>query len=585
MAFASESDASSLSGSHQSPHTDTKESYRRLWLYSVLSTVVVSVVPLVIMTFINYHQYQRSLNDQMIYSITRLASNARRSLEEFLHKRQAALAFIIRDNTYQGLCDPPRLERVFQNMKDAFGGFVDLGVIDSGGNQRSYVGPYELMGKNYAEQEWYQQVVVKGIHVSSVFLGHRHVPHFAIAVKNEINTGEGFYVLRATIDTEALEGHIQSIDLRPSSDVFLIDRNGILQTPSRFHGPIMEKCSITTPPASPKTEVIEIAENGDQPRLLGYAYVQDSPFILMLVKSRDDIMHGWLALRKDILWLLIGSIALILLVTLWASSYLVDHIREADLRRNRALHKIEYTNKMASIGRLAAGVAHEINNPLAIINENAGLLRDLLTMQGELPSTDRLTRILGSILKSVKRCGDITHRLLGFAKRVEPKTERLELGTLIEEVLSFQGKEAEYRSLTVRLTVAEGMPAIESDRGQLQQVFLNILSNAFAAVEDGGRIDILVKKLDEGFATVAISDNGHGISPEHLRCVFDPFFSTKGEYGTGLGLSITYGIVEKLGGRIDVTSKVGEGTTFTVHLPLTQPVIGKKHELAQSTSD
>jgi two-component system NtrC family sensor kinase len=110
------------------------------------------------------------------------------------------------------------------------------------------------------------------------------------------------------------------------------------------------------------------------------------------------------------------------------------------------------------------------------------------------------------------------------------------------------------------------LPTINSDRGLLQQVFLNILSNAFAAVDDGGQIDVSMRREDNKVA-VTIKDNGSGIPKENLQRIFEPFFSTKSEYGTGLGLSITFGIVEKLGGRIDVQSQVGQGTSFTVRLP------------------
>jgi two-component system NtrC family sensor kinase len=177
-------------------------------------------------------------------------------------------------------------------------------------------------------------------------------------------------------------------------------------------------------------------------------------------------------------------------------------------------------------------------------------------------------KIAETVLKSVQRCSTITHRLLGFAKRMDPLVEQVALGALIEEVLSFQGKEAEYRSIAISVSVEEDLPNIQSDRGQLQQVFLNILSNAFAAVDDGGRIEISLKQEDDDTVEVTISDNGPGIPDELIDRVFEPFFSTKADYGTGLGLSITFGIVEKLGGRIRVKSEVGEGASFTVRLPV-----------------
>jgi len=550
------------------PKGEGSSRYRRLWWFSVVFTALVSLTPLVIMTLVNFHQYERTFTAEMIQPIAGLTSTSGRFITDFLMERRAALSYVVRREPYEDLCDPAKLGRVFLDMKESFGGLVDLGVIDSDGSQRSYVGPFSLEGKNYKEQDWFHDVYVRGAHVSDVFTGYRGLPHFVIAVRKDLGEEGGFYVLRATIDTEVLNRHIKSLNLRPSSDAFLINRQGVLQTPSRYYGGILEPCPIGTPPFSTDAEVLEVTDQQGNPKILGYAYVEQSPFIFVVLKQPGQVMQSWVRLRSYVLWLLGASVALILAVILFGSTYLVNRIREADARRNTALHKISYANKMASIGRMAAGVAHEINNPLAIINENAGLLKDLIAMRGEPPDRERLLNIADAVLKSVERASTITHRLLGFAKRMDPAIDRIPLGQLLEEVLSFQGREAEYRNITVNLVVPDDLPMIESDRGQLQQVFLNILSNAFAAVDDGGQIDVLVEQEAEDAVTVIIRDNGPGIPEHDLPHIFEPFFSTKGDYGTGLGLSITYGIIENLGGRIEVRSKPGEGATFIVRLPV-----------------
>jgi len=543
--------------------------YRRLWLYSVLFAAGVSLTPLVIMTFVNYYQYKETLKAEAIHPISLLVSTSRRFVNDFLEERRAALTYVIKHESPEDLCDPEKLNRTFLDMNESFGGLVDLGIIDSEGNQQSYVGRYELEGKNYKEQEWFHEVCIRGVHISDVFMGYRNLPHFVIAVRKDGNEKGTFYILRATIDSEVLNRHIASLDIRPSSDAFLINQQGILQTPPRRGGRILDQCSIATPPISSKPEVLEITDKQGEPKILGYAYIEQSPFIFVVLKQSEQIMRSWLRLESDILWLLGTSVVLIMTVILLGSTNLVNRIRDADYKRDKALHSISYTNKMASIGRMAAGVAHEINNPLAIINENAGLIKDLVSIKNEPPEGDRLLKIAETVLESVRRCSTITHRLLGFAKRMDPLIEHIALGSLIEEVLSFQGKEAEYRSIAINVAVPEDLPDIRSDRGQLQQVFLNILSNAFAAIDDGGRIDISLKQEDENTVAVTISDDGPGIPEELIDRVFEPFFSTKADYGTGLGLSITFGIVEKLGGRINVQSEVGEGASFTVRLPVT----------------
>ena len=169
------------------------------------------------------------------------------------------------------------------------------------------------------------------------------------------------------------------------------------------------------------------------------------------------------------------------------------------------------------------------------------------------------------------RCGTITHRLLGFAKHMDLRHEPIHLDILVKEVLGFLEREATYRNIAIRFDVEVDLPAIESDRGQLQQVFLNIINNGIMAIADGGEIEIKIARREFDRIQVSITDNGTGIPKENLERIFEPFFTTRETGGTGLGLSITYGIVQKLGGQIEVKSKVGEGSCFTVILPLTHP--------------
>jgi two-component system NtrC family sensor kinase len=146
--------------------------------------------------------------------------------------------------------------------------------------------------------------------------------------------------------------------------------------------------------------------------------------------------------------------------------------------------------------------------------------------------------------------------------------EVIDLELLLKEVIGFLERDASLRNITINFNFEENLPSINSDRGQLQQVFLNILTNAYYAVKDGGQIDIDANQVNDHNVEISIADYGTGISDENLEHIFEPFYTTKGKYGTGLGLSITYGIVQKLGGNITVKSKLMEGTRFTVHLPI-----------------
>jgi len=288
----------------------------------------------------------------------------------------------------------------------------------------------------------------------------------------------------------------------------------------------------------------------------------------MLIKPQAQVMKAWYTLKGDLLVVFLVSVGLILVVVLKLTKTMFQRMKQSDDRRALALREMEHSHKLSSIGRLAAGVAHEINNPLAVINEKAGLMKDLIEFSPDFPDKERFLGPVGAIIGSVERCRTITHRLLGFARRMDIEIQVLDVNDVVRETLGFLEKEALYRNIKLNLNFAKDLGKIESDRGQLQQVFLNILNNALQAMKDGDTLSVSTFERDEESVGVTIQDTGHGMPEETMKHIFEPFFTTKtAGRGTGLGLSITYGLVKKLGGDVDVQSKVGAGTRFTVYLP------------------
>ena len=554
--------------------------YPRLWQVAIALMATVAVVPLICVTIFDYRVTQHALKAEILLRTSRLASNTKRSIAFFLEARKSALDFIVHDNDPESLKDAERLKKILVDLDNGFGGFVDLGIIDDQGRQVTYAGPYRLEGKNYSPQAWFQEVVEEGIHISDVFLGYRQLPHLVIAVKYPLAKGS-FYVLRATIDTAQFNRILGELEVSGSGDAFLINRDGIIQTPTRSSGTVFEKSRLPVPAFSEHTEVFETHSADGVPLIIGYAYIPSTSFILMIVKKTEQVMQAWYATRLDFISFLVVSIAVILTVILAVATYLVNSVYLTDRKRLMTLHAQEYAAKLASIGRLAAGVAHEINNPLAIINEKAGLMKDLLQMQKEAQSNGRLLKETDAIISSVERCGTITKRLLNFARHMDTSLKTISLSELIEEVLGFLGKEAEYRCIEVKVDIPDDIPSLYTDRGKLQQIFLNIINNAFAAMEDGGQLTIKAVGEPPEKVAVSIRDTGCGISPTDLKQIYDPFFSTKTSTGgTGLGLSITYGLVSEIGGQIEVESEVAVGTCFTVKLPLRIEEKGEATECA-----
>jgi signal transduction histidine kinase len=540
--------------------------YARVWKYAVGGAFTIALLPLIIMLLVNHYEYKRVFRAEMMRPIYCLVSNTQRSITSFFSGRKAVLHFISEDIHLEEVSDQ-ELGKVFVNLKKIFEEFVNLRVIDSKGKQRAYAGPDRLRSAEQSDQAWYKEVKKQGIYVSDLSRGSDGSTYFQIALKYGKNP-ENSFILQASVDAKILEGLIDALALeRPSMDAFIINKEGILQTSSNSYGNVLAKLSLPVSLGSTEPQIQEIERASEGPIIIGHAGIQGTPFRFVTAAPRETLTKDLFLLSKRFVIIFSVAILCVLGVVLFVVTAFVKHIYESDRRRVAVLHNIQYTNKMASIGRLAGGVAHEINNPLAIINEKVGLLRDLVSMNKDY-SRERFLGIVDSVLSSVKRCSAVTHSLLGFATHVEVRFETIALDQLIRQALVFMGKESEYRRITLNLVVQDNLPSIESDVGQLEQVFLNIINNAFDAVDDGGRINIELWAEGPDMVIVRIADDGCGISEENLKHIFDPFFSTKGEKGSGLGLSITYGIVQKLGGRLDVQSIKGEGSTFTVTLPV-----------------
>ena len=256
--------------------------------------------------------------------------------------------------------------------------------------------------------------------------------------------------------------------------------------------------------------------------------------------------------------------------------------REKTLRRAAEHEEAEYrkkieqqmaaTERLASLGTLAAGVAHEINNPLAIISESTGWMKQLLA-KDELKGMHRrpdFEMALEKVEKSVERAKRITHQLLSFVRKSDSSFSQVDLAGLIDESLQFVEHETKKRNIKIVRKIDCSPVAVWSDPYRIRQALINLLTNAVHAAGEEGAITLALEDAAD-HASITVSDDGPGIPRENLTRIFEPFFSTKapGE-GTGLGLFVSRGVIEKLGGRITVHSEVGKGASFCIRLPKNQ---------------
>jgi two-component system NtrC family sensor kinase len=244
----------------------------------------------------------------------------------------------------------------------------------------------------------------------------------------------------------------------------------------------------------------------------------------------------------------------------------IDQMADAVAQREEQLklatrQQIGRSEKLASIGRLAAGVAHEINNPLTGVLTFAHLMHDKANMD------DQDRQDLELIIHETTRAADIVRGLLDFARERAAIKEPLEINEVIRRTVKLIRNQKLFERIVIQENLADGLPDVDGDMNQLQQVFLNLSLNACEAMPGGGTLTITSTAAD-GKVLVKLADTGCGIKKEHFDRIFEPFFSTKpvGK-GTGLGLSVSYGIIQQHGGALELESEDGQGTTFTIILP------------------
>jgi two-component system NtrC family sensor kinase len=549
--------------------------YRQFSRNIIFFTLLVSLMPLVLLGGIIYYNFAKVHRENISDQIQYRANSQANAIDVFLGERVAVLSTLADTHSYDFLKEPGNLANMFEIVRRRTSGFVDIGLINDAGDHVAYSGPYDLKGLNYFASDWFDEVMRKGQHVSDVFMGFRKSPHFIIAVRG-ITHGKN-WILRTTIDPEIFQSMVQTAQIGRSGDAYIINRDGLFQTDTRFSGHILEKSNIDPSifgAGTPTTEKMEI--DGKKKYYAG-AWLKNKNWLLVISQESGEEMQGLLATRNFAIVIMVLGCGAIVYTTIATTRMTVKRLEQANKGVDELNNQLMQSDKLAALGKMAAGIAHEINNPLAVIGEKAGWMRDLL-MDEEFKSSENYKEYSQSIDKieeHVERARKITHNMLGFIRKMEPRLDDVDVNQVLDQTTDLLQNQARLSNITFRKDFKKDIPIVASDQSQLQQVFLNLISNAIDAVEcvhiKEGFIDIKTWN-DASNVFIRIEDNGPGIPKEYERKVFDPFFTTKETgKGTGLGLSISYNIIEKMGGTIQFENKTPCGAVFTIKLPLVRP--------------
>ncbi|HCY85624.1 MAG TPA: two-component sensor histidine kinase [Desulfobacteraceae bacterium] len=568
---------STISGNKDKPIS--KSYYNSLSWYLITSVIIVSFAPMMLVGFVILQQFQRSYTDKVNAHLNELVLKHKQHIDHFLEEKTEDLKVLLKTSGIDRLRDEKILSKKLSILQAEYrGGFVDLGIVNQDGKQIAYAGPFKLDQANYAQAPWFRKAMNEDIFISDVFLGLRGLPHFIISIKQTI--GDTDWIIRATIDFVTFSNLVENIRIGETGFAFIVNRENEFQTKTRIdisrEKPFYQHLIEAPKGALDDVRITRqrVAEANGLLKGDEYIYVssflKDGEWLLVYRQNTSDafsIVRS--AKRLALLIFVCGGLGIITMAIV-LSRRVIGLVAKADMEKEMMNQQVIETSKLASVGELASGVAHEINNPVAIMVEEAGWIQDLLEEEEFAKSTnlDEFQRALRQIKTQGNRCKEITHKLLSFARRTESNSQEISINTLLLELVDLTKQRTKYNNVSVKLDMRDELPVIPASSTEMQQIFLNLVNNAIDAMDTSGGVVNITTRFTDNKITVAISDTGPGIPKSNLDRIFDPFFTTKpvGK-GTGLGLSICYGIVKKMGGQIQVKSEVGTGTTFTVSLP------------------
>ncbi|HLA77370.1 MAG TPA: ATP-binding protein [Vicinamibacteria bacterium] len=538
--------------------------YRRLRREMFLVLLSFGLLPLVAMGIAGYLAHRAALQTRARGVLEAMVKNRKTTVELFLNDTLRQLELIAGALPVAELSRPQVLDAVLERAHRERGAIVDLGLIGDDGRHRAYAGPYKLEGLDYSGEGWFQQVMVRGSYESDIFLGFRHFPHMVMAVKKR-EAGRA-WILRATIDTDLLSALVREGGLESGADVFILNRAGEYQTRYSDEHRLMERADCPVLPRHSGVRVVEHRRAG-QRELLASAWLPGESWVLVARHPLPgpSVLGG---AHPAVTGVLLAGLLLVPVLSHLIARYRLRQFRGLEAERAALFESVAQSQKMAAIGRLAAGVAHEINNPLAIIQAQVGVLSDILADRPDLPLAAEFRDRVAKIEAQVERGRKVTHQLLGFSRRVGPEREPVDVAAALEETVGFLEKQLESPSPRIARDYRSEVPIIRSSLSRMQQVFLNLLNNALDAVGQRGEVRLSVEAVDGG-VRVTVADDGPGIPENEIPHIFEPFYSTKaGSLGhAGMGLAICQEIMKQLGGSIGVESVVDRGTTFTLWFP------------------
>jgi two-component system NtrC family sensor kinase len=552
--------------------------YKAIKRVILIFMIIIPSIPFTLVVGIGYFSFTKTIEINAVSNMERIVMDHNNMIQFFLNERKANLEFVLNSFSYEEMIQTKQLQTIFENLQKESNSFIDMGVFNDSGVHMAYHGPYRLSGKNYSNEEWFKQVRKEGCFISDIFLGFRRVPHFIIAVARK--DSDKTWVLRATIDSYLFNNLVKSVRIGKTGESYILNAKGVFQTDRRSGGNLME-IDNSFDHLHKSNQNITTFVNKDHSGvsyLYATSWLKDKNWLLVVRQETNDAFKELRKLVYISVLIVIVCGAVIILSAFYISDRIVKKLKKTESEKGHLEEQLIWATRLSEIGEMATGFAHEINNPLQVMKNEQTLTEMIINEMRETgdikesESLDEILKSLNQINLQISRCSQITQSILNFGRQGNTMPCALDLKDYLPEVIRMIENKATVSGIKISQTIDNDILLIKGNPGELQQVLLNLFNNAIDAIitmlPDGGG-QLTIKAENSGaFVSIEVSDNGCGISDENMEKIFSPFFTTKpvGK-GTGLGLSVCYGIIKSMGGKMNVSSKIGKGTCFTILLP------------------
>ena len=556
--------------------TNTRAYFKQLRLRFRIGLLLSFIVPLAALSAYFHFQFNFTLKETAKLNLMVISESQKNTVDLFLQERVVNIFSLFHSLEFSLTPSRNTMEDYLQNLRRVSDAFIDVGFLDAGGIQIGYAGPFPyLQDKDYTNENWFLALMQQDRNhfISDIYLGFRNKPHFTIAVKQRIDGKP--YVMRSTLDPDKFYMFLRTINHGKGVNSALVNNAGAYQLVDPDRGRLLG-LSDFIPTQITGSGVREIKKNGDS-ILTAYAWLKEVPWAL-IVREPLNIAHAQMYRSRIII--IIGSVLIIAIIAMaiwFTTSKLINNAQDKAEKHEELQLQFLHASKLASVGELATGVAHEINNPLAIIMACSGVIRDMVDPEFDLDgSPENIRKELDNVDMAIMRAREITRELLDYGRKNPPQPIPCNLNQILDEVMGgFKERELEVANIKIIRDYSPDLPKIRVDPDQIRQVFLNLINNAGDAITGSGTITISTTS-DEKDIRVTVTDTGCGMTFDQIKKIFDPFYTSKevGK-GTGLGLSVSLSIVRSMDGSIDVQSMPDAGSSFTVVLPISKTEGGR----------